>query len=413
MTAQQDRTVPDEDAVARYPFAGPTALGSPVEWAELRERCPVARVRLASGDEALLLTRYDDVRAMLSDPRFTRRLDAPDAARISSTGDGGVFNREPTPDTEAMMGGPGHGRWRRLVGRSFTAKRVTALAPRIEELADRLIEDMVAGGAPADLVAALGFPLPVYVICELLGVPAEDRDRFAHWSDTMLNLSRYSQAEIDAAGLEFFRYMQAHVTAKRASPGEDLLSELAAGVESGEGMTETELIVTGQGLLVAGHETTTNMIGKMVAMLLSDRARWERLVADPSLVRSAVEEALRFDANAGFGLPRYVSEEVEVAGAAVARGTTVVCSMASANRDERQFAHADEMDLARSPNPHLAFGAGPYSCLGQALARVELQTVLAALVRRLPTLELAVPPGELRRREGLIVGGIEQVPVRW
>ncbi|MGH8967820.1 MAG: cytochrome P450, partial [Actinomycetes bacterium] len=150
-----------------------------------------------------------------------------------------------------------------------------------------------------------------------------------------------------------------------------------------------------------------------ISMLLSDRHRWEGLLADPSLVRVAVEETLRLDTNAGFGMVRYVDEDTDVAGTRITKGTTVVCSMAAANRDERTFDHADELDLARSPNPHLAFGAGPHSCLGQALARTELQVTLEVLLRKLPTLELAVPPEELQRVEGLAVGGLREVPVRW
>ena len=167
------------------------------------------------------------------------------------------------------------------------------------------------------------------------------------------------------------------------------------------------------GLLVAGHETTANMIGKMMAMLLSDRSRWEQLLADPSLVRTAVEEALRYDANAGFGMIRYLTEDVEVSGGVLPAGTTAVCSMASANRDENVFDAAVEMDLTRSPNLHLSFGAGPHSCIGQPLARAELQVVLEVLLRRLPTLELAVPAAELRPVEGLAVGGLREVPVKW
>jgi cytochrome P450 len=172
-------------------------------------------------------------------------------------------------------------------------------------------------------------------------------------------------------------------------------------------------VATGMGLLVAGHETTANMIGKMVAMLLVDRRRWEQLLADRSLVRSTVEEALRFDANLGFGMPRYLGEEVEIAGTVLPRGTTVLCDMAAANRDESAFDGADEMNLSRSPNPHLAFGAGAHSCLGQPLARTELQAVLDVLLRKLPSLELAVPVEDLRRVEGLVVGGLREVPVRW
>ncbi|TMR13292.1 cytochrome P450 [Nonomuraea turkmeniaca] len=397
------------ERVLHYPMTPDAPLEPPAEWAKLRQECPVARVTLPSGDEATLLTRYEDVKQVLADPRFTRQLTADDAARISDS-DTGVFSSEMAsviPDS-----GEGHLRWRRLVGRWFTAKRMAALRPGIEAMAEQLIDDMVERGQPADLKASLGFPLPVYVICDLLGVPAADRDRFAYWSDTLLNLTRYTQADMDAALGEFVQYMAAHVAAKRAEPGEDLLSELAKSADEG-GLTDAELIATGMGLLVAGHETTANMIGKMISMLLADRSRWERLLADPSLVRPAVEEALRFDANSGFGLPRYIPEEAEVAGTVLPRGTTVVCSMAAANRDESVFDGADEMDLGRSPNPHLAFGSGAHSCMGQALARTELQVVLEVLLRKLPTLDLAVPAQELRRVDGLVVGGLSEVPVRW
>ncbi|MGC5014953.1 cytochrome P450 [Streptosporangium sp. DT93] len=399
------------EQVLSYPISSDAALEPPAEWAELRRRCPVSHVTLPSGDRATLLTRYEDVKRVLADPRLTRQLNAPDAARLSADG-GGVFSSEMAqiiPD-----GGEEHLHWRRLVVKWFTAKRMAALRPVMTEMADRLVDDMVARGRSGDLRAALGFPLPVYVICDMLGVPAADRDRFAYWSDTLLNLTRYGQAEIEAAQAEFFEYMSGHVAAKRAEPGEDLLSELIAvgGPEDG-GLTDTQILVTGMALLVAGHETTANMIGKMVCMLLADRSRWERLLADPSLVRTAVEESLRFDANAGIGLPRYLPVETEAGGTVLPRGTTVICSMAAANRDEDAFEDAAAMDLGRSPNPHLAFGSGSHSCLGQALARTELQVVLEVLLRRLPTLELTVPAEELERVEGLAVGGLRTVPVRW
>jgi cytochrome P450 len=395
-----------------YPIPAPAALEPPAEWAELRQGCPVARVRLPSGDEASLVTRYEDVRSVLADPRATRQLHADDAARISATESGGVFKSELA--MAIPQSGDGHQRWRRMISGWFTAKRMAALRPRIEAMADHLVDGMVKAGPPADLKAALGFPLPVWVICDMLGVPDADRDRFSHWSDAMLNLTRFTQAEMDTAQREFVEYLSGHLAAKRVAPGDDLLSALITGTDSaGQPMPDAALVATGQGLLVAGHETTANMIGKMLAMLLSDRSRWERLLADPALVRPAVEEALRYDANPGFGMPRYLNEDVEVAGTVVPRGTTVVCSMAAANRDESVFDGAAGMDLARSPNTHLAFGAGPHSCLGQALARTELQAVLDVLLRRLPTLALAVPVGELRRVEGLVVGGLREVPVRW
>ncbi|OQO93841.1 cytochrome [Saccharomonospora piscinae] len=399
----------DSETVAEYPFVNPTALEPPEEWARLRTRCPVSTVRLPSGDEASLLTRYDDVRQVLADSRFTRQLDAgAGAARIAANESGGVFNSSMA--STIPQAGPGHQRWRRRVSRWFTAKRMTALRPGIEAMANRLIDRMVERGAPGDLKAGLGFPLPVWVICDLLGVPETDRDRFAYWSDTLLNLTRYGQAEIDAAQAEFTEYMAEHVAARRAEPGDDLLSSL---LTEDDPMPDAALVATGMGLLVAGHETTANMIAKMVGMLLADRARWESLLAEPALVRTAVEEALRFDANPGFGMPRYVSEDVEFDHATIEAGTTVVCSMAAANRDEHAFARAGEMDLTRSPNPHLAFGVGAHSCLGQSLARTELQAVLTVLLRRLPGLELAVDPAELDRVEGLAVGGLRTVPVRW
>jgi cytochrome P450 len=395
-----------------YPLPRSAALEPPREWDLLRERCPVARVRLPSGDEASLVTRYHDVKQVLADPRFGRMLNGPGAARLSDTESGGMFSKEMAgalPQT-----GPGHERWRRLLNRWFTARRMAALRPGIEEMADRLIDEMTSRGRPADLKAGLAFPLPVWVICDMLGVPDSDRDKFARWSDAMLSLTRYTKAEMDAAQAEFTDYMARHIDVRRAEPADDLLSELiAASNAEGQGLSEAELVATGRGLLVAGHETTANMIGKMVAMLLADRRRWERLLADRSLVRTAVEESLRFDAGLGFGMVRYIDADIEIGGAPVSRGTTVVCDMAAANRDETAFAGAGEMDLARSPNPHLSFGTGPHSCLGQALARTELQAVLDVLLRRLPSLELAVPAADLRRVEGLLVTGLREVPVTW
>ncbi|MEU7740865.1 cytochrome P450 [Nonomuraea sp. NPDC049158] len=401
----------DQQALS-YPLSREGALEPPAEWARLRQECPVARVTLPSGDEASLLTRYADVKQVLSDPRFSRQLNADDAARISDSESGGVFNSEMA--TALPQSGEGHLLWRRMITKWFTAKRMNALRPGIEAMAEQLIDDMVRQGQPADLKASLGFPLPVWVICDMLGVPDSDRDRFSYWSDSLLNLTRYTQAETEAAQAEFVAYMAGHIAAKREEPGDDLLSELITGTDAEGGkMSDAALVATGMGLLVAGHETTANMIAKMLAMLLTDRSRWERLLADRSLVRTTVEEALRFDANLGFGMPRYIGEEVEVGGTLLPRGTTVLCDMAAANRDESAFDGAGEMDLSRSPNPHLAFGAGAHSCLGQPLARTELQAVLDVLLRKLPTLELAVTTEELRRVEGLVVGGLSELPVRW
>jgi cytochrome P450 len=396
------------DELPRFPFPADAALEPPAEWAELRSKCPVAHVRLASGDEATLLTRHEDVRQILSDPRFTRPTPGDGAARMADSEDGGIFNSDMA--TVIPQHGEAHLVWRRGIGKWFTARRMNALRPAIAAMAEQLIDEMVAKGAPADLKASLGFPLPVWVICDMLGVPDSDRDLFSHWSDTMLSMTRFSGAEMKAAEQEFGRYMAAHIAAKREQPGDDLLSAL---ITEPEPMPDATLVATGIGLLIAGHETTANMITKMVAMLLSDRGRWEELLADPSLVRTAVEEALRLDANAGVGMTRFLTEDVEIGGTVLPRGTTAMCSMAAANRDEDVFERAAEMDLRRSPNQHLAFGAGAHACLGQPLARTELQVVLEVLLRKLPSLDLAVGVEDLRRVEGLVVGGLVDLQVRW
>ncbi|MEW2544694.1 cytochrome P450 [Streptomyces sp. NPDC047002] len=395
-----------------YPISAPEPLEPPAEWARLRQRCPVAPVTFPSGDPAVLLTRYEDVKAALTDPRLSREgLARPDAARITAGEAEGIFS---SPMAKALND-EGHGRWRRMVGRWFTAKRMAALKPRMEEMADLLVDGMVAHGAPADLVGMLAFPLPVYVICTMLGVPESDRDRFKAWSDTFLNMTTYTREETEAAHRDFAAYMSDLVARKREAPGDDLLSRLMDGADTeGRPMSEAGLVATGQALLLAGHETTAGFISMMTAHLLAERGRWERLSADPSLIRPAVEEVLRYDPNgSGFGMLRYAHEDIELSGGRVERGTTVVCSMAAAHRDERAWDDPDVLDIGRSPNPHLAFGAGPHSCLGQPLARTELQAVLGVLLRRLPGLRLAVDVGELRRQEGMLTTPLRELPVAW
>lgn len=400
----------DKTQLMDYPFPATNPLEPPQQWTQLRKECPVAHVRLPSGDQAILLTRHADVRQVLSDPRFSRNLNAEGAARTTANEEGGVFENQ---ETAALADQERHQQWRRMILRWFTAKRIAAMQDRISAMANQLIDEMLQKGQPADLASSLGFPLPVWVICDMLGVPDVDRDRLAYWSNTMLSMTQYNQEEINRAQAEFTAYMAGHITAKRAQPGDDLLSELCTMTDPKDPTAEQILLMTAKGLLVAGHETTSNMIGKMIAMLLADHKRWEQLVADPSLLRTAVEEALRFDANGGFGLPRFITTDIEVGNTTIPAGTTVICNLSAANRDETAFEQSTEMDLTRSPNQHLSFGAGPYSCIGQALARTELQTVLSVLIKRLPTLALAVPSEDLPRRQGLIIGGLERVPVRW
>ncbi|NUR83793.1 MAG: cytochrome P450 [Nonomuraea sp.] len=395
-----------------YPFERETALQPPAEWAELRESCPVAHVRLPSGDQARLLTRYEDVRTVLTDARFARG--GPDAARVATTSDGGIFARSMAGAD--LRSGPGHQRWRRLLTPSFTIRRMEAWRPRVQAMADELVEAMLAKGSPANLSRELGLPLPVRVICALVGAPPEDQDRFARWSSVMLTLTRFSQQEVDETYRDFGAYVAALVEDKRADPGDDLLSELTQISDAEDGrLSVEELIGTVMALLLAGHETTSNMIAIMAATLLSERERYEAVLADPGLIPGAVEEVLRLDSTLSvIGTPRVAREDVLLGESLVPAGETVIPGRPAANRDPRKFPDPDAFDAARdNAAQHLAFGSGPHYCLGQPLARMELQVVLGTLVRRMPGLRLREAAQELRLRTGLISGGLQDVWVTW
>ncbi|RCG33137.1 cytochrome P450 [Sphaerisporangium album] len=403
------------DAIPDFPFDRATALEPPPELAELRERCPVAHVRLPSGDVATVVTRYDDARTVISDPRFTRDLAREGAARIATTEDGGLFNRRRT-GTQNMTEGSGHQRWRRLLSRSFTIRKMETWRPRVQQMTDDLLDAMIAKGSPANLSSQLGLPLPVRVICALVGAPSEDQDRFAHWSSVMLTLTRYSQEDVDQAYRDFNGYVSDLVDRKRADPGDDLLSELITITDTDDGrLSQDELIATVRGILLAGHETTSNMIAIMAAMLLAERERFEAVIDDPMLIPGTVEEVLRLDTTLAVigGIPRFATEDVELADTHVPAGTTLIPNLPSANRDPRKFPDPDRFDPRREYNQHLTFGAGPHFCLGQPLARLELQVVLGSLARRLPTLNLRDSPQELRLRTGGMSGGLQDVWVTW
>lgn len=403
----------NRDESPRYPFRSEVPFEPPREWAEVREHGPVVSVTLPSGDQAGLVTRYEEARMLLSDTRFSRQVPRDAGTRIAATADGGVFNRQAAAGLE-MFEGAGHNRWRRLMAKSFTIRRVEAMRPGIRRIAEDLVDKMIADGPPGDIVAALGNQLPVQVIGDLLGVPETDRHRFRRWSDTILTLTRYTKEDADAARMEFGTYLAGLIEDKRRRPGDDLMSELVQVTdEDTDRLDLRELVITAMALLVAGHETTANMIGKMTAMLLADRRRFEQIVNDASIIPSAVDEVLRCDTNPSIGVPRFISEDTDLGGHQIPAGATVIVSPAIANRDPRRFPDPARMDLRRSNNHHLSFGAGPHFCLGAPLARAELQVVIETLARKLPSLRLAVEPGQLRVKTGLIVVGLEAVPVAW
>lgn len=402
------------EAIPDYPFEQPKTLEPPQEWAESRAKCPVAHVRMPSGDVVGLLTGYEEVRTLLADARFSRNLAREGAARLSTTEDGGLFSRT-TAGTADIQEGPGHRRWRRLLSRAFTVKKMEAYRPRVQQMADELVAAMAAKGSPVDLRSDLALPLPVRVICALLGAPSADQEKFAYWSEVALTLTKYDQAEVDAAQQAFHDYASDLVEQKRAHPGDDLLSELTQISDSEDGrLSNEELVSTARGLLLAGHETTSNMIMKMMAMLLAERERYEAVVADPELVAGTVEESLRMDPLTGIGVPRFITEDTEVGGVPVSAGSSLLVNISAANRDGRKFPDPDRFDPRRENNSqHVTFGAGPHFCVGQTLARVELQVCLSTLARRFPELRLRDAPEALRPRAGVAAGGLEELWVTW
>ncbi|SEH01575.1 Cytochrome P450 [Nonomuraea solani] len=404
------------DAIPDFPFERPNALDPPPQLAELREQCPVSHIRLPSGDVATLVTKYDDARAVMADPRFSRNLAREGAARLATTKDGGVFGRR-REGTMDIGEGQGHMRWRRLLSRWFTARKMEVWRPRVQAMTDDLLDAMLAKGSPGNLSAGLALQLPVRVICALVGAPSEDQDKFAHWSSVMLTLTRFSQDEVDQAYREFNAYVSDLVDHNRENPGDDLLSELTQISDAEDGrLSQAELIATVRGLLLAGHETTSNMIAIMMAMLLSDRKRFEDVIDEPDLIPGTVEEVLRLDNTLSVlgGVPRFLTEDLELSDVAIPAGTTLIPHIATANRDPGKFTDPDSFDPRRENSAqHLTFGAGPHYCLGQPLARVELQIVLGTLAQRLPELRLRDSVDDLKLRVGMMSGGLQDVWVTW
>ncbi|SDN52915.1 cytochrome P450 [Allokutzneria albata] len=391
-----------------YPFSLPRALDLDPIYERLRRDEPITRVRMPYGEgTAWLVTRHADAKVVLGDPRFsTAAGTTPETPRST-----------PLPlDPEGILGmdAPEHTRLRRLVAKAFTARRVEQMRPRLREVVDAALTEMEQHGAPADLVHFLALPLPVTVICDMLGVPYEDRHLFREFSDAALSTTKYTPEQIRDARDKFLAYMGGLVAQRRAEPTDDLLGALVLARDNDDRLSEMELVRLGIGLLVAGHETTANQLTNFTYLLLSERERYEALVADPSLVPAAVEEMLRFTPlGASGGFVRVALEDVELAGVTVRKGESVFAQLASANRDEAIFDQPDRIDFTRQHNPHMAFGHGVHHCLGAQLARLELQVALEGMIARFPGLRFAVPAEELPWRTGMLVRGLEALPVSW
>ncbi|WP_284749197.1 cytochrome P450 [Amycolatopsis sp. RTGN1] len=396
----------------RLPFARANALAIAPDYEALRRQAPVSRVLTPAGDPAWLVTSYEEAKEIFRDKRFGRSHPAPEqASRIS----GAAIQDGPSGDFETEEAE--HKRMRRMLAPAFSAPRMRALGDRIAELTDRCLDDLQAArdahpGEPVDLTDFLAFPLPVLVICELLGVPYADREKFRGLSERIARMDGGEDAQ--AAMTEFKAYMTKLADAKRADPQPDVISDMVAVQADDPTFTDDDLARMGAGLLFAGHETTSTRIAMGTLFLLSDTARRDRFAADPEgEVNQTIEEILRLTATSGTGLLRYAHEDVEVAGTRIMRGDAVLISSDAANRDASVFADPDEFDPARTPNVHLAFGTGAHVCIGANLARTELRTVFPKLFSRFPGLRLAAGIDEIPVRVNRVAGGVDAVPVTW
>jgi cytochrome P450 len=373
---------------------------------ELRDTQPIVRVRTSAGDEAWLVTRYEEVKSLLGDSRLGRSHHEPEkASRVANAAVlAGPLGK---PDVEVAN----RQRFRRLIGPSFAARRVEKLRGQVQVLVDQLLDDLADSPKPADFHEALSFPLPVLVICQLLGVPGEDRPEFREYSAGATALGDLQEARDNWEKLA--GYMHKLIAIKRAEPGEDVFSDLLAVAER-ENLSDDEIARMGAGLLFAGHETTVTRLDLGTLLLLTHPEQRKLLQADPSLVPAAVEEILRMAAPSTQDvLPRYTHEDIQVCGVDIPKGDLVLLAFTATNRDPGIFPNPDKFEISRDNERHIAFGHGPRFCIGSSLARAELQCLFETLFRRFPKLELAVDTSELTFRDHTLTGGVTALPVTW
>ncbi|WP_309057897.1 cytochrome P450 [Streptomyces sp.] len=383
-------------------------------YAWLREHAPVHRTRLPSGVEAWLVTRYADARQALADQRLSKNPvhhAEPGKTGIPGERSAGLMTHLLNIDP------PDHTRLRRLVSKAFTPRRVAEFAPRVRELTDRLIDGFAEKGE-ADLIHDFAFPLPIYAICDLLGVPAEDQDDFRDWAGMMIRHGGGPRGGVARSVKKIRGYLAELIHRKRQDLGDDLISGLIRASDHGDHLTEAEATAMCFVLLFAGFETTINLIGNGTYQLLRHPEQRERLQAslaagEAGLLETGVEELLRFDGPVELATWRYATRDLSIGGQAIPAGDPVLVVLAAADRDPARFTEPDTLDLARRDNQHLGYGHGIHYCLGAPLARLEGQVALATLLTRLPDLRLAADPAELRWRGGLIMRGLRTLPVEF
>lgn len=386
-----------------YPFREPAGLALEPEYAALREREPVSRISLPYGGEAWLAVRHEDVRTVLSDPRFSRAalLDR-DVPRTSP--------RRLTDPTLHTMDPPEHHRLRRLVAAAFSPRQVDRLTEHSQQVTNELLDRIAP---PADLVAELAVPLPIAVICHMLGVPVADRDQFTRWIDVALATTAFSPAEIHEAFTQLKDYVAELVaTRRRGEPTDDLLGALVQARDTEGRLSENELVILGVTLLYAGLETTSNHIGNFIHVLLTHPGQLAALREDPDLLDRAIDELLRFVPTVtSAGFTRIATEDVELGGVLIQAGDAVMVNLDAANRDAHVFTDPDHLDVTRKPNPHLAFGFGLHYCVAAQLAKAELKVAISTVLHRFPRLRLSTE--ELSWRRGRMVRGLDRLPVTW
>lgn len=398
-----DRSTTTLPAQRTCPFSPPE------EYRQLREEAPISRVGMPDGSTAWALARHEDIRTMLADPRFSSDRTNPGFPELTK-GQRRVF----TGFRPSLIGmdPPEHSAARREVVGEFTVRRMQALQPRIQEIVDEHIDAMLAGPRPTDLVQALSLPVPSLVICELLGVPYRDHEFFQSRSSQLLN--RTTSVEERQSALDgLLGYLDELVAAKERQPADDLLSRQIRKKREAGPDGRSDVVRLASLLLIAGHETTANMISLGTLALLENPSDASALRADPGKTLGAVEELLRYFTIAELVTSRVATEDVELHGVLIRAGEGVVTLGNSANRDPDVFEHADVLDIGRGARNHVAFGFGAHQCLGQNLARMELQIVFDTLLRRVPGLMLTAPVDDLQFKDDSTIYGIHELPVTW
>ena len=403
MTIATDHT--DHTDLLSVPAArGECPFAPPPSYEQAREESPVTQVTLWDGSRCWMVTRYDEVRAVLGDQRFSADATRPGFPFLSP----GRKELTTTNQTFIRMDDPEHARLRRMLTGDFMLKKMEALRPRIQFMAEDLLDRMTAGRTQADLVAEFALPLPSLVICLLLGVPYEDHEYFQTCSRTMLD-SRSTPDQIRTAREDLARYMANLARDKQADPDANIVSRLAGR----EDLTPEQVASMSLLLLIAGHETTANMTSLSVLALLRNPEQLKRLRENPAQIKPAVEELLRYLTIVHTGLARVATEDLPLGGETIRAGDGVLCMINAANRDSATFPDGDGLDVDRDARRHVAFGFGVHQCLGQPLARAELQIALETILRRLPDLRLACDFDEIRFRHEMLVYGVHQLPIAW